>query len=295
MSPSGADRGGVSVNTDIRIACTWPTHPKTKKLIRRLGGGGAFSLVALWGFAAQYHPQGRLDGMDAEDIALAACWDGDPQALVGALVDVGFLDEEGGVYLLHDWAEHQPWVIGAKERTERARAAAQARWAAKEEAQSMPPACSEHATGMRPLQSSNAPLLSSPLLTQEQTDKPSVVGSESDNRSLLCPVKQLVDLYHNAMPDNPRVKVLSDARRKTIAARWKEAATLTCKPFGYATTEAGLDAWRQFFEVCAESAFLTGRTQPQPGKPPFQADIDFLMSPSGFAKCLENKYHREAV
>lgn len=133
--------------------------------------------------------------------------------------------------------------------------------------------------------------------TQTVIDPSLTVREGAQKRTTIpsCPVKQLVELYHVAMPDNPRVKVLSDARRKSIAARWKEAATLTCKPFGFTSMEAGIDAWRQFFEVCAESPFLTGRAQPQPGKPPFLADIDFLMSPSGFAKCLENKYHREAV
>lgn len=104
---------------------------------------------------------------------------------------------------------------------------------------------------------------------------------------------EIVRLYHEAMPDNPRVKILNKARRKTIMARWKEAASLDCEPFGYTSRENGLVAWRRFFEVCAESEFLTGRAPAQPGKPPFFADIDFLMSPAGFAKCLENKYHRE--
>lgn len=110
-----------------------------------------------------------------------------------------------------------------------------------------------------------------------------------------CPVGTLVDLYHELMPLNPRVKVLSEARKKAIRARWKEAAHLTAKPFGYVTRAQGLEAWRQFFEVCAESAFLTGRAPAAPGKPPFVADIDFIFSASGFAKTLENKYHREAA
>lgn len=110
-----------------------------------------------------------------------------------------------------------------------------------------------------------------------------------------CPAEEIISLYHEAMPNNPRVRVLNEARRKTIRARWKEAAGLACRPFGYCSREDGLNAWRQFFEVCAESDFLTGRAPAQPGKPPFLADIDFLMSPAGFAKCLENKYHREAA
>lgn len=110
-----------------------------------------------------------------------------------------------------------------------------------------------------------------------------------------CPADTIIALYHELMPLNPAVKVLNEARRKTIRARWKEASELDCAPFGYTDREGGIAAWRQFFEVCAESDFLTGKAPAQQGKPPFIADIDFLMSPSGFAKCLENKYHREAA
>jgi hypothetical protein len=109
---------------------------------------------------------------------------------------------------------------------------------------------------------------------------------------LACPIGAIIDLYHRAMPGNPRCKVLNQARRGAIKARWREASSLTCKPFGYNTQDAGLAAWRVFFETCNESLFLTGRITPQQGKPPFLADIDFLMSASGFAKVIENKYHR---
>lgn len=112
---------------------------------------------------------------------------------------------------------------------------------------------------------------------------------------LACPAEEIVSLYHEAMPTNPRCKVLNASRRGAIKARWLEASRLTCKPFGYSVRADGLDAWRTFFETCNESEFLTGRAKSQPDKPPFLADIDFLMSPRGFTRCLENKYHREAA
>lgn len=121
-------------------------------------------------------------------------------------------------------------------------------------------------------------------------------ASVVDSKAVLaCPAKEIVALYHAHMPLNPCVKVLNKARISAISARWREASTMTCAPFadGYSTKDAGLNAWRKFFETCAESLFLTGRSMPMPGKPPFVATIDFLMSPSGFVKCLENRYHRE--
>lgn len=112
-----------------------------------------------------------------------------------------------------------------------------------------------------------------------------------------CPVQEIIDLYHTNMPLNPKVKILNKVRRSAISARWREASKMSCAPFadGYSAREDGLAAWREFFEICAESQFLTGRATSMPGKPPFVATIDFLVSPSGFVKCLENKYHREAA
>ena len=126
-------------------------------------------------------------------------------------------------------------------------------------------------------------------------DLPAAPPADADEvRS--CPVGTLVNLYHELMPLNPRVKVMNPTREKAIRSRWKEAARLTAKPFGYTNRADGLAAWRRFFEICAESAFLTGRTpSTTPGKPPFVATIDFIFSPSGFVNTLENKYHREAA
>lgn len=120
-------------------------------------------------------------------------------------------------------------------------------------------------------------------------------ATSADADLLPCPVDKIIDAYHQLMPDNPKCKVLNPARRGAIKARWNEAAKLTCKPFGYRTVDDGLKSWKEFFGICAESLFLTGRSSPRPGNPPFFADIDFLMAPLSFAKCLENKYHREAA
>ncbi len=129
--------------------------------------------------------------------------------------------------------------------------------------------------------------------TDTETDQ-LLLSPETDDDVRRCPSGTLVNLYHELMPLNPRVKVLTKARKSAIRSRWIEAASLDCKPFGYTTKSGGLAAWRTFFEVCAESAFLTGQAPAQNGKPAFIASIDFIFSPAGFAKTLENKYHRDA-
>lgn len=99
----------------------------------------------------------------------------------------------------------------------------------------------------------------------------STTSASADADPLLCPVEEIIALYHEAMPDNPRVKVATQARRSAIKARWREASRLACKPFGYASQADGLAAWRAFFEICGDSAFLTGKSEPRPGRPAFIA------------------------
>jgi len=122
--------------TDIRINTAWPEHLKTRKLIKALGAQGPLSLVFLWAYAGENHPDGKLD-LSIIDVELAARWDGKAGQFVEILVKVGFLDEqEDGTYSLHDWIDHQPWIIGAPDRKKQAAHAAKSRW----DARSMPTA-----------------------------------------------------------------------------------------------------------------------------------------------------------
>ena len=107
--------------TDARIAVGLPQHPKTKKLIKRLGQGAAWNLVCLILWTAANRSDGGLGGMSAEDIELASDWAGEDGAFVKALTDVRFLDEEDGQFVMHDWHEHNPWAAGADLRSAKAR------------------------------------------------------------------------------------------------------------------------------------------------------------------------------
>lgn len=150
------------------------------------------------------------------------------------------------------------------------------------------------ASPMRARSVHEAPPNQEPLTINQEPETNSTPLSSGDD-VLSCPVGSIVNLYHEFMPANPRVKVLNDARKKAIRQRWLQAKCLECAPFGYSTRADGLAAWQRFFQICAQSAFLTGKGVSQAGRPPFVADIDFIFSPSGFAKILENKYHREAA
>ena len=93
-----------------------------------------------------------------------------------------------------------------------------------------------------------------------------------------CPYSAIVDLYHERLPTLPRIVALNDIRKRHLKARWRD--------------DPDLDSWRQFFDYVGTSKFLMGRAAPQPNRPPFVADIDFLMNDSNQLKIAEGKFHR---
>jgi hypothetical protein len=164
------------MNVDARISTALPEHPKAKKLARRLGGAGCWSLVCLFLWCARNRASGDLAGMTDEDVELAANWTGTEGELVKALSEVRFLDGESCAYRIHDWAEHNPWAAGAAARSDAARTAARARWESAGQcdphAQSMRDASGGYADGMRPAENRNAPFFSSPSQNQTQNQQP---------------------------------------------------------------------------------------------------------------------------
>jgi hypothetical protein len=154
------------MNIDIRLQVSFRDHPKRTKLERRLGPAGPMAFIDLLLAVAQSKPDGSLRGWSDEDIAIAAKWNGKPEEFVSTLAEFRFLDrQEDGSYSIHDWTEHNGYAAGAQERSERARAAARARWDRRTQnpetpignAESCYPHCYPHNSALPNHAGSNAP------------------------------------------------------------------------------------------------------------------------------------------
>jgi hypothetical protein len=137
----------MAASADARISTGLPSHPKTLKLIKRLGQAGAWNLISLFLHTAQYKSNGDLSGMSDEDIELAAGWTGDDGVFVRTLQDVRFLDGAENARRIHDWADHNPWAAGAPARSEKSRFAALTKQYGRGEAERQMP---EYAERIRP-------------------------------------------------------------------------------------------------------------------------------------------------
>lgn len=119
-------------------AQTLLTHRKTYRLARCLGGVGpdrfavVGRLLALWSWSVENAPEGCLGQPEeiGELVADACGWAGEPEQLIGAFVESGFVDRdaETGLLWLHDWDEHMAPLIERRranaERMRQARASA---------------------------------------------------------------------------------------------------------------------------------------------------------------------------
>lgn len=104
-----------------------------------------------------------------------------------------------------------------------------------------------------------------------------------------CPHQQILALYHELLPELPRMKIWDGARQQNLTARWRER----WKAGHYATQADGLAYWRRMFVyISSRCDWLMGRTENYGGRKAFQASLDWIVKPQNFAKIIEGKYDR---
>lgn len=258
------------MNSDIRIACTLKTDRKRLRLNLLLGVDESVGfLIDLWVTTAQSRPEGHLDGWDATDIALAAGWRGDPKKFIDALLEAKLIEQNGvGVYQLHDWAEHQPWVSGTTERREAARKAGLSSAIARANKKIR---LNNKAKSNVKATEVNGSLKTvvNPLANGMATD-----GQPRTN-TIPIPYQEILGLYHQACPSLPKVATLTEKRRDAIRIRY--------------TQFPEIDKFLLFFNKVESSDFLTGRIKTK-DHPNWQCNLDWLLKSDNMVKVLEGHY-----
>lgn len=105
--------------------------------------------------------------------------------------------------------------------------------------------------------------------TEEDIEEEKEKEKERDNNTLSADVQQVVNLYHSICISYPRIRSLSDARKKTIKARLKAY---------------NLDDFKTLFENAEASSFLKG------SEGGWKASFDWLIKEANMLKVLEGNY-----
>lgn len=93
-----------------------------------------------------------------------------------------------------------------------------------------------------------------------------------------CPHLKIIDLYHEILPELTEVRVWEGGRESKLAARWKGDKE-----------RQNLEWWRDFFASVRGMPWLMGERVGQDGRP-FKCTLEWLVSPTNFAKVIEGNY-----
>jgi hypothetical protein len=105
-----------------------------------------------------------------------------------------------------------------------------------------------------------------------------------------CPHRSVLALWAEVLPQLPQHNpdMWQGARADHLRARWRETAVSKAWP----TQEKGLLYFRKLFAYIGQSAFLAGQVAPrQNGGRPFVAELEWILTPTKWARLHEGKYH----
>ena len=113
------------------------------------------------------------------------------------------------------------------------------------------------------------------LETAKKLAEEALAQLEPDGSAI--PFDVIVASYHHHLPMLPKVKNLTETRRRQLRRRWAEDKE-----------RQNVDWWARYFKSAARSDFLCGRDTR--ATRPWMADFDFFLQPKSMTKILEGAY-----
>lgn len=108
-------------------------------------------------------------------------------------------------------------------------------------------------------------------------------------RTPSTPFEEIVALYHEVLPELPKIRVMDDDRKKLMAGLWKFVLT-SKKSDGTprATNEAEALLWvRGYFERTRDNDFVMNRTARSEEHKNWRANLDYLCTSRGMKQVIE--------
>lgn len=117
-------------------------------------------------------------------------------------------------------------------------------------------------------------------LVPKTAPEPKTEPNSEPNKGSAVPHQEVIDAYHDLLPELPKVREWTPARQQLLRSRWQSAEK-----------RKSVDYWRRFFGYVSESDFLCGRVESRDGRKPFRASLPWLLKAENFAKVIEAQYH----
>jgi len=191
-----------------------------------------------------YTPKMLADELDFEENTV--------QLALNVLDQLNMIVTKDGHFAVAGWEEYQN--IEGMEKIRESKRLAQARWRAKQ----------KELPGVVPTVDSTRYLVDD---AEEDIEEDKELDKEKEER---VDCQQIVDLYHSICVSYPKVRSLSEARKKAIRARLKTYS---------------LEDFKTVFENAENSSFLKGSNDRN-----WSANFDWLIADKNMAKVLEGNY-----
>lgn len=176
-----------------------------------------------------------------------------------------------------------------QEKQAKARASAEARWSGSQASDRNANASPEHmrthcdgnAKAMLPITKSQEPR------AKRETKEPT--GSSSPAKLPTCQTQAVIDVYHEVLPELPKVRLQTKDRVRAIQKAWAWVLTSTKddQTRRAETAEEALQWFRVYFEHARGNDFLMGRTPRTGPHANWRCDLDFLLSDRGMKHVIE--------
>ena len=271
------------VAVDIDLA----QNPKTKNLARKLGMSIheiMGHLIQFWGWGMKYAQDGNISDFEAEDIADAAGWEGNPEEFLNAMIDCGrgskcgFIEKTEKGMFIHDWDEYGG-ILEKKREQNRQR---QANFRKKknvtlrsennnagESAEITLYSTAQHNTAQHSTVQHSTVTTQHSTATAENntTPPPAPAAADAD-----ADAEKISELWNEILTPLgfPRILKNTPAREKSLKARVKTSSE-----------RKNLDWWQKLFERIAQSDFLRSKNW---------FTLDWLLNENNLVKLLEGKY-----
>lgn len=105
-----------------------------------------------------------------------------------------------------------------------------------------------------------------------------------------CPVEKIIEVYHETLPELPKVRLMTAKREKGLKKVWSWVMTSSKadKTRRAETPEQALQWFRQYFTRVRDNDFLMGRGIRSAEHRGWKCTIDFLMTDRGMTHVIEN-------
>lgn len=101
----------------------------------------------------------------------------------------------------------------------------------------------------------------------------------------LCPQNAMLALYHEVLPELPRIRTLRKPLQEQVRTRWREKYD----EGKFSTTAEGIEYFRGFFKYVKNCSFLMGKN-----KTGWTCDYRWIMKADHFDRITEGKYEDRA-